>query len=435
MNRRDFLFNSSKMVAVPLLSRLAAAPLLAQSIGTGYRAVVCVYLYGGNDGNNTLIPTDSHYAQYTQGRGTLVLPVGSLNKLNPGSRSFGLHPSLKNMASLYNEGHSAWLVNAGPLTAPYQKGVGTNLPQNLFSHAGQATEWQSAMTQTDGATGWAGRIAEILSAQTPSAAPVVISTGGWQLLGASQSVEMGAISSGGTTTASVINALEAFSSSLSAMDADGSTNRLTAEISRMKSGHLSSTKLLLQAQNAGAAIKTTFPTSALGRQLKSIAQMINGHTAMDASRQIFMANVVGYDTHVDQLRLQANNLADLDASVGAFANAMQEIGMFDQVTLFTMTDFSRSHQANSTNGTDHAWGNHHLIVGGAVQGGSLYGTFPDLIMGGDSDFGNIGLWIPTTSGSQYAATVAKWLGLGTADLATIFPELKNFPQSTLGFLG
>ena len=443
MNRREFLKHTSRIAlgasATPLIPRLISAPLLAQAAGSnsGYRAIVCVYLDGGNDGNNTVIPADSYYSQYATGRGPLALDRTSLAGLRAtsGGRLFGLHPSLKNVASLYNQGHATWLCNAGPLTTPYKEGQTTGkIPLNLFSHTAQAAEWQSALTQADSSNGWAGRLADLLAKQNLSSSPVVISTSGWQLLGSGTTTELAAIGAGNGAVA-VLNALQSLTPSLNQMDSTLGSNSLSNAISEMQSGHLSTTKLLLDAASTGSSIQTKFPNTDIGQQLQVIAQMINGRSRFDVNRQIFLSSVSGYDTHTLQLSLQASNLADLDGAVGAFAAAMQEINMFDQVTLFTMTDFARAHQVNSTGGTDHAWGNHHLIVGGAVKGGDMYGTFPSLVIGGDDDFATSGLWIPTTSGSQYAATLAQWLGAQSKDLSNIFPELSNFSKSTLGFLG
>ncbi|MGO4212976.1 DUF1501 domain-containing protein, partial [Terriglobus sp. YAF25] len=274
----------------------------------------------------------------------------------------------------------------------------------------------------------------LLAKQNLSSSPIVVSTSGWQLLGSGTTTELASIGAGNGAVA-VLNALQSLTPSLNQMDSTQGSNSLSNAISEMQSGHLSTTKLLLDAASTGSSIQTKFPNTDIGQQLQVIAQMINGRSRFDVNRQIFLSSVSGYDTHTLQLPMQASNLADLDGAVGAFAAAMQEINMFDQVTLFTMTDFARSHLVNSGGGTDHAWGNHHLIVGGAVKGGDMYGTFPSLVIGGDDDFATNGLWIPTTSGSQYAATLAQWLGVQSKDLSNVFPELSNFSKSTLGFLG
>lgn len=441
MQRRDFLKKSGKFAAglgiAPLLPRMFASSALAQGSGS-YKAVVCLFLAGGNDGNNLLIPADSHYSEYAAGRGSLALPQSSLNLLNPASsgRVFGCHPVMTNVASLYNGKQAAFLANTGPLTAPLSKSTlaqSTRVPLSLYSHPDQQNEWQSAVTQSDSVTGWAGRVADVLSSSSPSQLPMVISTAGWSLLGQG-SVTSAASTGYGSNTVTVLNALQTLSPTLATIESGTTTNLLQQQIASMQSTYLSITRNLIATVSAGSTMKTVFPSSSIGQQLQAIAQMIGGNSANGASRQIFFCLDGGYDTHVNQIAIQNSNLGGIDAAIGAFVGAMNEIGMFENVTLFTMTDFARSQVANSTGGTDHAWGNHHLVVGGAVNGGNVYGTFPSLTLGGDDDAATNGLWIPTTSGSQYAATLSRWLGLSATDAAAVFPELSNFATPYLGFL-
>ena len=443
MNRRRFLTNSAKLFtgfgALPILPRLLSSQAMAQTSG-GYKAIVCLLLDGGNDGNNMLVPADRFYSDYVAGRGPLALSRNSLNLMSPASsgRVFGAHPSLKNVAALHNAGHAAWLANAGPLTIPTTKqslAQGTSVPAQLFAHPDQQNEWESANTQSTSTSGWAGRIADLMSSRTTSTsqAPMVISTSGWSLFGAGRNTTPASIGVG-LNQASVLTGLENFLPSLQAMETGDPANHLHAEISAMQSNILTTTSTLQGAYQAGSSLKTVFPTTSIGQQLQSIAYLINARNQLDATTQIFFCKDSGYDTHSDQLGQHATSLAGVDAAIGSFVSSMQEIGLFNQVTLFTMSDFARSLQPNGTGGADHAWGNHHLIIGGAVKGGDVYGTFPSLALGGDDDASTTGLWIPTTSGSQYAATLSHWLGVGTADNAIIFPELANFTTSTLGFL-
>ena len=343
---------------------------------------------------------------------------------------------MTNVASLYNSKQAAFLANTGPLTAPLTKSAlarSRQVPRNLFSHSDQQNEWQSAVTQTASVTGWAGRVADVLSASDPSQVPMVISTAGWSLLGQGSVTE--AASAGlGSNSVSVLNALQSLSPTIATIEGGPMTNLLQQQIASMQSSYLSITRNLLATISAGSTIKTVFPASSIGQQMRTIAEMIGGNSANGASRQIFFCLDGGYDTHTNQLTTQNTILGRIDAAIGAFASAMNEIGMFENVTLFTMTDFARSQVPNSTAGTDHAWGNHHLVVGGAVKGGDVYGTFPSLTVGGDDDAATNGLWIPTTSGSQYAATLSRWLGLSATDAVAVFPELNNFATPYLGFL-
>ena len=441
MHRRHFLKRSGLIAAqlgvAQLLPRLFTAHAFAQST-KGYKAIVCLFLPGGNDGNNMLIPMDAQYKDYLAGRGSVALPSGSLKQLIPtsGGRLFGLNPSLSSVASLYNSKQAAFIANTGPLTAPLTKASlnqDGRTPTQLFSHSGQQAEWQSANTQGDSTSGWAGRIADALSSNA-STVPTVISTAGWSLWG--QGAGTSAAATGfGSNSVGVLNALQTLNPVLSAMEGGGMNNSLQAAISQMQSSYLTTTNSVIAAVSAGAALKTVFPSTSIGQQLRTIAQIISGRSTTGASQQIFFCqDQNSYDTHITQVQVQGANLAQIDAAVGAFANAMQEIGLFGDVTLFTMTDFARSLVSNSSGGTDHAWGNHHLVVGGSVRGGDVYGTFPSLVLGGDDDYGTTGLWIPTTSGSQYAATLAKWLGVSATDTQRVFPELANFTNPYLGFL-
>jgi uncharacterized protein (DUF1501 family) len=435
MNRRQFLKTSSKFLsgaaAIPLLPRLMCSSALAQESTSSYKAIVCLYLSGGNDGNNTLIPTDQYYADYAAGRQGLTISRSSLQSLSKTSsgRTFGLHPSLRNMASLYNQGHASWLANTGPLSTPSTKTSltqGASVPLGLFSHQSQATEWQSAITQSASVSGWAGRLADRLaSTMSNSSVPMIVSTAGWSLLGVGNTTSAAALGNG-TNTVEVLNSLQLLSPYISQMTDTDASNHLLSKIAGMQSGMLATTNALNRAVQMGGNFSTVFPRTSLGSQLEAVAKSINGHSAVGASRQIFYCQQQSYDTHITQLQTQQNNLADLDTSVAAFVSAMQEIGMFDNVLLFTMSDFARAQVPNSTGGTDHGWGNHHLIVGGAVKGRDVFGTFPSLILGGDDDLKNTGLWIPTTSVSQYAATLSSWLGAQASDISSVFPELANF---------
>jgi uncharacterized protein (DUF1501 family) len=436
MNRRQFLGRSGRLltgsVMMPLLPRLMCSTALAQQSGSSYKAIVCLYLAGGNDGNNTLIPTDQYYAEYAAGRQELTLPRASLQTLSKAAssgRTFGLHPALSNVASLYNSGYASWLANTGPLASPATKQAltqGAPIPLGLFSHPDQTSEWQSGITQSASLSGWAGRLADRLANTfNDSSVPMIVSTAGWSLLGAGNTTSAAAIGNG-TNTVQVLNALQLLSPYLSRMSDTDAKNHLLSQIAGMQSGMLTTTSALNHVIQAGANFSTIFPNTSIGNQLEVIAKSINGHSTGGASRQIFICVQPNYDTHTSQLNSQQSNLADLDAAVGAFASAMREVKMFDNILLFTMSDFARAQTPNTTGGTDHGWGNHHLIVGGAVRGGDVFGTFPSLILGGDDDLKDTGLWIPTTSVSQYAATLSTWLGAQTSDISSVFPELINF---------
>jgi uncharacterized protein (DUF1501 family) len=192
---------------------------------------------------------------------------------------------------------------------------------------------------------------------------------------------------------------------------------------------------LTAATQSVAALKTVFPANnGLASQLKQVAQLIQVRAALGVQRQIFFAGIGNFDTHSDQITLQSGLLASISAAMGAFYNATVELGVQSEVTTFTMSDFSRTFQPNSNTGSDHAWGSHHIVMGGAVNGGKMYGTFPTLALGGPDDSGSNGRWVPTISSSQYAATLAEWFGVPTAQLSTVFPYIGNFGTTSLGFV-
>jgi uncharacterized protein (DUF1501 family) len=193
--------------------------------------------------------------------------------------------------------------------------------------------------------------------------------------------------------------------------------------------------ILADALKNVAPLQTVFPTSYLGQQLQQVAQVIATRAALGMGRQIFFCSYGGFDTHSDQLPQQIDLLSKLSQAMSAFYQATQELGVTNQVTTFTLSEFSRTLQPGSNGGTDHAWGSHQLIMGGAVKGNNVYGTFPTLALGGPNDAGNNGRWIPTTALDQYAATLATWFGVQASDLPTVFPNLTNFQTSNLGFLG
>jgi uncharacterized protein (DUF1501 family) len=194
-------------------------------------------------------------------------------------------------------------------------------------------------------------------------------------------------------------------------------------------------KILTAATASLPALQTVFPTgNSLATQLKQIAQIIQARAALGVNRQIFFASLGNFDTHSDQVNLQGTLLATLSPALAAFYQATQELGVVNNVTTFTMSDFSRTYQPNSNTGTDHAWGSHHIVLGGAVKGGTMYGKFPTLALGGPDDSGSNGRWVPSTASVQYAATLAQWFGVTTAQLPAIFPNIGSFTTNNLGFV-
>ena len=444
VNRRSFIKYASLAAAgnAAALRPFGALNALAQA-ATDYKALVCVFLYGGNDANNTLIQFDTAgYNNYSTVRGPLAIPQSQLLQLSA-MPNFALNPNLPDIQTLFNNKNAAFVANVGTLIEPTTKAqfqAGTDLPTNLFSHPDQQLEWQNAAQSGATSTGWAGRIADQLNAayNGSSSVPMITSVAGDTLFcngSASTPVSVspgnlgGAQCSEGTTECgaqlATAQALLSFDSGLTLVQAD---NSITANA-------YSYAKTLSAAVQSITPLKTVFPTgNALGAQLQQIAQIIQVRAALGVSRQIFFCGIGNFDTHSNQLALQNALLASISPALAAFYAATVELGVQNSVTSFTMSDFSRTFQPNSNTGSDHAWGSHHIVMGGAVKGGQLYGTFPTLTLNGPDDSGTNGRWVPSTGSVQYAATLASWFGVSTAQMPTIFPNIGSFATTNLGFV-
>ncbi len=446
-SRRDFLKRSCCTAAAGFaaasFNRFGLVNALAQ--GTpDYKALVCVFLFGGNDSNNMVVPLSSAgYTSYQQLRSVLALPQAGLLPINaPSAGAFGFHPSLTQLQGLYNQKHLAVLANVGTLVRPttrtqLQQGQAT-LPQNLFSHSDQQTQMQTAALSGDGQTGWAGRTADKIQSIYGGTFPIIISLAGTNIF--CEGLVARSIESSGNPT-KLLSGFGSSAQSQSRMSAlqnlltfDTGVSLIQAA-STTTSNALQDSKALADALASAPALATVFPANGLGGQLKQVAQIISVRAALGLQRQVFFVSLGGFDTHSDQLNQQNGLYTQLSQAMNAFYQATVEIGAASQVTSFTLSDFSRTYQPDSTSGTDHAWGGHHLIMGGGVHGGDFFGTFPTLALGGPDDATNEGRWIPTTSLDQYAATLANWFGVPTTDLPTIFPNLANFTTPVLNFVG
>jgi uncharacterized protein (DUF1501 family) len=425
------------------LSKLGLVSALAQGT-TDYKALVCIFMFGGNDSNNMLVPTDSRYTQYLQARSVLALPQSQLLPLQIGGQSiYGLHPDMPEMQGFFNNQKSLAIVaNVGTLVQPTTQAsyrAFMNLPENLFSHSDQQDQWQSAQLAGTPVSGWAGKVAD--NVQTLNAAaqfPPILSISGSPVFCTGITTRPFSMDPGQPP------GLQGFDTSTASQARYAATQQLLtfdSGLSMVQAANAVTGQAVQFAQVLSAALKnisplqTLFPGDYLGQQLQQVAQVISARSALGVQRQIFFCSVGGFDTHADQLPQQVQLLSSVSKGMSAFYQATQELGVANQVTTFTLSEFSRTLEPGSNGGSDHAWGSHQLILGGAVKGNALYGTFPTLALGGPDDADQNGRWIPTTALDQYAATMATWFGVSAANLPSIFPNLVNFSSSNLGFLG
>ena len=442
-SRRTFINCASLAAAGNVLGLrpFGALNALAQSSG-GYKALVCVFLFGGNDANNTLIPFDATgYGQYSSLRGDLALAQNTLLPLTP-TPNFALHPSLPDIQTLFNSGNAAFVANVGTLVQPLTRAqyqAGQTAPTNLFSHPDQQLEWQNAAQSAATPTGWAGRMADVLAASYNSGAsiPMITSVAGDTLFCNGTSTTPVSVSPGNLGEASCSEGSECNARQLTAqalLTLDTGISLVQADDSITNNAYAYA-KTLADAVQSITPLQTVFPANnGLASQLKQIAQIIQVRSALNVQRQIFFAGIGNFDTHAGQLGLQSSLLAEISPALAAFYNATVELNVASEVTTFTMSDFSRTFQPNSNNGSDHAWGSHHIVIGGAVKGGQIYGTYPTLALGGPDDSDSNGRWVPTTASSQYAATLAQWFGVSASELPTVLPSIGNFSTSNLGFV-
>jgi uncharacterized protein (DUF1501 family) len=450
--RRDFLLRSGALSAGGLAARLAPLSLLGLAgasqaqAASDYKALVCVFLYGGVDGNNLVVPIDAAgYAQYTAVRTVasgVNLAKAELLPIQPASSPtpYGLHPELSDIQPLFAQRKLAVLANVGPLNEPTTKAnYFTSRPDNLFSHSDQQNQWQSSVSSGVSRTGWGGRIADA-TASLNASFPVVTSIAGTSLFMAGNATSPLALPSSGGLALQGFNGGAAANARLSAMQAILSSDRDNAYVgaaSDITSQALSLSGVvnpILTATNSTVQAHFTGQTSSIAQQLLQVAKLIEARAQTGARRQVFFVSLGGFDTHSGELATLTNLLGQLSPALRSFYDATTQLGVSEQVTTFTLSDFGRTFQPASGAGTDHAWGNHHFILGGAVRGGEMYGRYPTLARAGPDDADTSGRWIPTTSVEQYGATLARWFGLTDPALAAVFPNLARFSSTNLGFL-
>jgi uncharacterized protein (DUF1501 family) len=445
VQRRTWLQQAGAAGIVAALGRHARAQA-QQGVAGDYKALVCVFLFGGNDGNNMVVPLGEGQADYAKARGAagLAIPPDQLVPLPDaeGVANHGLHPALKPLEGAWAQQHLALLFNTGPLVEPitragYLKAAAR--PDNLFSHADQQELAQAlAAGGSNPGTGWGFRLARQGSAGG-GRIPALISFAGNQrfLQGdVRQSLVLpprGDFGMQGNGSDAVSQArMEAFRTMWAAAGSP-----IAAQAGVIVDAALSAAGFVNPLLNAsGAASSEPFGAlkSDISQQLLRVARLVEARERIGNPRQVFFVSMGGFDTHVNQRADQDRLLGELGAALKAFHDATVNLGVADRVTTFTMSDFARTLKPNNGGGTDHAWGNHQLVLGGAVRGQRTYGRFPTLVAGGPDDAGSEGRWIPTTANEQVVATLARWFGVGADGLAELAPNLARFDSADLEFM-
>ena len=452
-SRRAFLQRASLLslagAAAPWALNLAAMGEAAAATAADYKALVCVFLYGGNDYGNTLIPYDStRYGLYQGMRPTLAYARSALTPtlLTPnvalaGGVQYALAPELSPLLPLFNSNHLAVMLNVGTLMQPTTKAQYTAksvpLPPKLFSHNDQQSVWQSSSPE-GAASGWGGRMGDLFQAGNGNATFTCVNVSGNAVyLSGNSAVQYQVTSSGPVALNGIKNPLfgsAACSAALRTLVTAPSAHLFESEYARVMSRSLSAGDALGAALTGGPTINTVFPTgNSLADQLKLVARMISTASDVGAKRQVFFVSMGGFDNHDGLATIHPGLLTSVANAMQAFYSATVELGVANQVTSFTASDFGRTLTAND--GSDHGWGSMHFMLGGAVNGGRFYGSPPVVANDGPDDVGQ-GRLLPSTSVDQYAATLGKWFGISDADLLTVLPNLSNWnaSQRTLGFV-
>ena len=470
LSRRQFLRTASMasmagLSVSPFLLELNSVAAMAQQSGApDYRALVCIFLQGGNDGHGTVIATDTEsFSAFTQARSGapgLAYPASELLpitlKTPQSGRTFALNPALTGVQNLFSAGRAAIVSNTGTLIAPTTKTqIQSNtipLPASLYSHFDQTAAWQ-AITADGGSAvheGWGGAIADLISSQNSNAAFTCISTAGVALfLSGQSSFQLNVTSAGPIPISGLVNPpfnCQSGSSVLSSILTADETNLFAKEyavvVNRSIAAQASLASAMLPAGAGGIVNPPQYldPTTKkltdnpLASSLQTVARIIGGRASLGVTRQIFYVQLGGFDMHDNQAPQHATLLTQLGSALEYFDGIMTSAGLGNQVTAFTASDFGRTLTANS-DGTDHGWGSHHFVTGGAVQGQDMYGQYPVIGSNLANDMG-AGRLIPTTSIEQYAGTLARWFGLSDSQVRTVFPNFSNFGSNPyLGFMG
>lgn len=453
MQRREFMRRSSALAlagtAAPWALSLAGIGEAAAATAPGdYKALVCVFLYGGNDNGNTFVPYDTaSYASYAAMRQSLATPRDQLGATAltpslalPDGRQMALAPQLGRLKTLFDAGRLSVLFNVGSLIQPTSlaqyKAASVPLPPKLFSHNDQQSIWQSSLPE--GATsGWGGRLGDqFLSANGNATFSCINVSGNAVFMSGQQAVQYQLSSSGAVAINGISKPLfgsQACADALRSLITAERSHWMEQELSRVVSRSVGAQAIVSGALASLPALATPFDTSSsLSNQLQLVARLIAARNALGARRQVFFVSIGGFDLHDFLPTQHPGLLSSVNDALASFYEATVELGVAEQVTSFTASDFGRTLSSNG-DGSDHGWGSHHFLLGGAVKGGRFYGTLPAAAPGGPEDVGQ-GRLLPTTSVDQLAATLASWMGVSSSELPRVLPQIANFSQRDLGFL-
>lgn len=446
ISRRHFLQRTGAVVgytsAAGHLGRLSTLSAQTPAIATDYKALVCVFLAGGCDTNNLLVPLQTKiqdYTAYQAVRGTkfgissnLLIPITAVS-----GEVYGLHPQLAPIAGLYSQGQLAVVSNVGTLLAPSSasgiKSKQMPVPVNLYSHSDQQQQWQTAQSANLGGTGWGGRAIDALQPTYGGGiTPNGLSVNGKSLFLRGAKTSPGEVG----LQIPVLEGSDHGSRDLAQQQllSLNSGLSLVQSANQTVSAAINFGSALNTALSQSSGLKTVFPATAIGAQLKQVATLIKARAALGSNRQIFAVSMGGFDLHSGQASNEFALLSRVADGLLAFNQALQEIGIPDQVLTFTESEFGRTFQPNSTGGSDHAWGSHQLVMGGALTASDVYGTYPQLTLNGPDDITGRGVWVPSASLDQYGATIASWFGVPPASMPAVFPNLSRFATNNLGFI-
>lgn len=453
MNKRQFLKSllasgvglSSYSALAGQMSMINAMAKSSTSLAkpAGYKALVCIFLYGGNDSYNMLIPTDnSDYQIYAGVRQNLAIAQDSLTPLTTVSNlpyNVGLPSYMSPIGHLFAQGNLAFVNNVGPLVEPTLKSAietdSANLPPQLFSHNDQQKLWETAGTNINDLAGWAGRMVDLIGDTSSNSLSPNISFAGNNIMQTGNSFQPYSMTAEGAPMFSALNPQHDWNQArinifdrLLATDSHAIGGAYSAILNRARANAL----LVNQALDSTPELQTTFSDDSLSQELAMAARLIAARNTLSMDRQVFFIGFGGWDTHDRQVDDHPRLLTTLSNAMHSFNNAIEELGLAQDVTTFTASDFGRTLTSNG-DGTDHGWGGHQMVMGGAVNGGQFFGTMPELALGSKDDVGD-GRMLPTTSCEEYGAQLARWFGLSDSEITQVFPTLNRFNQDNLAFL-